>query len=841
MRAVLRGRRIIPFLLWNLVVVGAKSIRDLSHGLEGLRDEGDGGEIWWDSSKLGRKVSEVIGGWLQAGTRGTTTSDIESSERSVEKQRESPVSWWQGMSSTNKGNVLHSNGIHRRKAEKQTTTILLTFLEVVTLFDQYYPHVTQHAWNMNEDAVKKVFLKILQDISKSGQRNGAIVKQIINQDLALYNKPIEELGIDPNLKKRYNFLIQEMLDAKRASKVKKPFDFEEKANKDQQGKKDFDKDMLNNMKAMYAKPWGRPRVSGNSHVYPQMYNLSYDTQWKYKNKVVPTIDLEAKTERSLANHTEDMVTEESSPTELMVFASSIAPQLSRSGPLDTSIAEKVNEEEEMVKVVREHGLNMEKLQLEPPPLINSLVSPFLVREGWQNTQLGNPEMMAGFLHEEENERLLVKDAWEETKVSKPDIDILVTTPDTLSAGNENQEESIAYILGLSPGPTLKSQASVVQNKFDSMLKQEGTETMLVMLPESSTASKDETENETFTEETSTEDTISDSKLDISKENHTILDILEELILAKYNEMKDEESEEFRDMSMKKLIHLLHLLLLLKNKEGGMESFEQSWEGPETGLEDDKLHKLKIVANPQIIPPSTKYGVLVRNAITRPLAESSHLLEDSLHRDAEFVHQDISSSLSFPRDDALTGISNDGGSSDNDVPLSVASLPPLVRSQLASWGYPAPAPSTKHQYPAPAPEHHRDREQEDYQEDISHLRDYLSPPAEDPAWFSPQMSPSDTQRKEIPKYETQILNLIENTTPQNGIMTKHDNYFETNMASADRMPFHKEKMLTKKKEEIGPKLIFVNVWQSVAGVPVLTGQKVLLKWPDEEERRPRSSF
>ena len=144
------------------------------------------------------------------------------------------------------------------------------------------------------------------------------------------------------------------------------------------------------------------------------------------------------------------------------------------------------------------------------------------------------------------------------------------------------------------------------------------------------------------------------------------------------------------------------------------------------------------------------------------------------------------------------------------------------------------------YPAPAPEHHRDREQEDYQEDISHLHDYLSPPAEDSAWFSPQMSPSDTQRKEIPKYETQILNLIENTTPQNGIMTKPDAYFETNMASPNRN-FHKEKMLTKKKEEIGPKLMFVNVWQSVAGVPVLAGQKVLLKWPDEEGRRPRSSI
>ena len=72
------------------------------------------------------------------------------------------------------------------------------------------------------------------------------------------------------------------------------------------------------------------------------------------------------------------------------------------------------------------------------------------------------------------------------------------------------------------------------------------------------------------------------------------------------------------------------------------------------------------------------------------------------------------------------------------------------------------------------------------------------------------------------------------------MTKPDAYFETNMASPDRN-FHKEKMSTKKKEEIGPKLMFVNVWQSVAGVPVLAGQKVLLKWPDEEERRPRSSI
>ena len=61
---------------WSGKVEGiseGRSIGDLSHGLEGLLDEGDGSELGWEdqqsqseawSTKLGRRVSEVVGDWL---------------------------------------------------------------------------------------------------------------------------------------------------------------------------------------------------------------------------------------------------------------------------------------------------------------------------------------------------------------------------------------------------------------------------------------------------------------------------------------------------------------------------------------------------------------------------------------------------------------------------------------------------------------------------------------------------------------------------------------------------------------------------------------------------------
>ena len=84
---------------------GAKSIGDLSHGLEGLLDEGDGSEIGWKyqqsqseaswSTKLGRQVSEVVGDWLEGGRRGGGSILRADNQSSGEKQRKSPVSWWQ--------------------------------------------------------------------------------------------------------------------------------------------------------------------------------------------------------------------------------------------------------------------------------------------------------------------------------------------------------------------------------------------------------------------------------------------------------------------------------------------------------------------------------------------------------------------------------------------------------------------------------------------------------------------------------------------------------------------------------------------------------------------------
>ena len=45
--------------------------------------------------------------------------------------------------------------------------------------------------------------------------------------------------------------------------------------------------MLNNMKAMYAHPWGRPgnfETLKNSHVYPQMFNNLDGSMWKYEEE-----------------------------------------------------------------------------------------------------------------------------------------------------------------------------------------------------------------------------------------------------------------------------------------------------------------------------------------------------------------------------------------------------------------------------------------------------------------------------------------------------------------------------------------------------------------------------
>ena len=45
---------------------------------------------------------------------------------------------------------------------------------------------------------------------------------------------------------------------------------------------------------------------------------------------------------------------------------------------------------------------------------------------------------------------------------------------------------------------------------------------------------------------------------------------------------------------------------------------------------------------------------------------------------------------------------------------------------------------------------------------------------------------------------------------------------------------------KKKDEVGPRLMFVNVWNTLAGFPVLAGQKVFLKWPAAKQRSPKST-
>ena len=784
-----------------------RSIGDLSHGLEGLLDEGDGSELGWEdqqseawSTKLGRKVGEVVGDWLKGGVgarRNIWRAD-DASDR--EKQRESPVSWWQKINrpdnkdseANSEVDILTGEIADERRDKKKV--FLPTLSEVVTLFDQFYPYVTQYPWKVKEDTVKKVFLKILQDISRSNERSNAMVDQIIKNNILLYTKPMTELRIDPYLQRKYNFLIKDLFDAKKTLP----------GLEDETIKEDFDKDMLNNMKAMYAHPRERPsgnfETLKNSYFYPQMFNKLDGSMWKYEDEPIPSSKLEAKTERSLANDTGDMVTEESAPEDQMVglFANLATPhQLSRSGLLDTSIPEEPQTEEviepaEVVEIVREHGLNMEQLQLEPPPLVNSLVSPFLVRGGWEKTQVRNPSTSISTMPE-----VLLS--------SEPEYD------------QDKHHGSLGYLLGFEGDPEDKSPSFVYHQSADQVedtgrvspiLNPEGTETMLVMLPESSTHLKEaEIEH-------STSDAKFDNSEDMNEENHTILGILEELILDKYLEMKEEGgSEEVRDMSMKKLIHLLHLLLLLKNKESGMESLENSWEGPTAGMEDDHLHKFKLVGDPHIVPPSTKYGVLVGNALTRP-PESSHLFEDSTRRDAQLVHQD---SLSFPGDDSLTG--GHGGSS---VPLFVASLPASVRSQLASWGYSAPTGR---------PQHHADREQEEYSKEMSHLGEILSPQEGEPAQLSQHMFPIGTHNQGSPLEMYDTKKLKENMSWPSMINVK---------TQKDTMEKVSVQMSTKKKDELGPRLVFVNVWNTVAGVPVLAGQKVFLKWPPEH-RSPKSTM
>ena len=64
----------------------------------------------------------------------------------------------------------------------------------------------------------------------------------------------------------------------------------------------------------------------------------------------------------------------------------------------------------------------------------------------------------------------------------------------------------------------------------------------------------------------------------------------------------------------------------------------------------------------------------------------------------------------------------------------------------------------------------------------------------------------------------------------------DMNFQTQMTSGETKPSLEDVQMTtetKTKEELGPKLMFVNVWNTVAGIPVLAGQKVLLKWPKHE--------
>ena len=99
---------------------------------------------------------------------------------------------------------------------KKSTKRLPTLTEVSNLFDEYYSYVEYYPWKLDEDIVKRIFIKILENYAENNfdLAKKKKLKKFLQSKVNKYSAKANKLVLDPTLYNRYNYIIMDSIERK---------------------------------------------------------------------------------------------------------------------------------------------------------------------------------------------------------------------------------------------------------------------------------------------------------------------------------------------------------------------------------------------------------------------------------------------------------------------------------------------------------------------------------------------------------------------------------------------------------------------------------------------------
>ena len=111
-------------------------------------------------------------------------------------------------------NEIGNSGANKNHEESHKR--LPTLTEVSNLFEEYYSYVQYYPWRFDEENVKRIFIKILEDFlyksldfSKKKQ-----LKNFLQKKVFTYSNIAKKLVLDFKLYNRYNFIVSDLIERK---------------------------------------------------------------------------------------------------------------------------------------------------------------------------------------------------------------------------------------------------------------------------------------------------------------------------------------------------------------------------------------------------------------------------------------------------------------------------------------------------------------------------------------------------------------------------------------------------------------------------------------------------
>ena len=93
---------------------------------------------------------------------------------------------------------------------------MLTLAEVSDLFETYYACLENNHWTLQKDNIKKVFIKILEDVKEIGIdfKNKKGLNIFLQIRISTYSKSVDNILLDSALYKRYSPIVMDLINRK---------------------------------------------------------------------------------------------------------------------------------------------------------------------------------------------------------------------------------------------------------------------------------------------------------------------------------------------------------------------------------------------------------------------------------------------------------------------------------------------------------------------------------------------------------------------------------------------------------------------------------------------------